>query len=153
MKEFSTSWKSSKQIRKQRKYRYNAPLHLRQKFLSAHLSADLRKKYGVRSIQLRKGDKVKILRGQFAKRECKVERITLKRESVFLSGVEVIKKDGNKVQFPLKASSLMIIELDLSDKKRKMKLEQKKPSAISDQGTKLGKTSEKTKENTAAKKK
>lgn len=128
MIEFSTKWKSSKQIRKQRKYRYNAPLHLKQKFLSAHLSVDLRKKYGLRSLQLRKGDKIKIMKGQFAKRECKVERVNLKKELVFLSGIESIKKDGNKVQFPFKASNLMLIELDLSDKKRKSKLEQKKSS-------------------------
>ncbi len=43
-KKFSTSWKASRQIRKQRKYRENAPLHLRNKFMTANLSKELRKK-------------------------------------------------------------------------------------------------------------
>ena len=44
-KKFSESWKSSKQVRKQRKYRYNAPLHIKQKFVNVHLAKELRKKY------------------------------------------------------------------------------------------------------------
>src|SRR3989338_176397 len=42
---FSTKWKESKQPRKQRKYRANAPLHLRKKFVNVNLSKELRKKY------------------------------------------------------------------------------------------------------------
>jgi large subunit ribosomal protein L24 len=122
-KKFATSWKSSIQVRKQRKYRYNAPLHIKQKMLSVHLSAELRKKHGLRSIQLRKGDKVKILRGQFKKKEGKVDRVNLKQQRVFVVGIETIKKEGSKVPFPLTPSNLMITELELSDKKRKKKLE------------------------------
>ena len=70
---FSGSWVKSKQPRKQRKYRYNAPLHIRQKFVGAHLSRELRKKYGKRSASLRKGDNVKIMRGQFRNKSGKVE--------------------------------------------------------------------------------
>ena len=125
MKNFSRSWKRSTQARKQRKYRYQAPLHLKQKLMHAHLSKELRTKYGRRSIQLRKGDKIKVMVGQFAKKEGKVEKINLKRERVFITGVEIIKKDGSKILFPLKASNLMILDLELSDKIRKAKLESK----------------------------
>jgi len=54
-KKFSNSWKASKQVRKQRKFRYNAPLHIKHKFLSAHLSKELMKKYGTRNIPVKKG--------------------------------------------------------------------------------------------------
>ena len=47
-KDFSKSWKSSRQPRKQRKYVFNAPLHIRHKLVSANLSKELRKKYGKR---------------------------------------------------------------------------------------------------------
>ena len=124
-KSFSTSWKRSTQPRRQRKYRYNAPLHVKQKLVHVHLSADLRKKYDTRNVQVRKGDKIKILRGKFSKKEGKVERVNLKRERVFVTGIEFIKKDGSKVYAPLSPSNLMIIELNLDDKKRKKKLEQK----------------------------
>jgi len=117
---------NSVQARKQRKARYSATLHQQQKFMHVHLSPELRKKYGRRSIQLRKDDKVKILRGNFRKKEATVERVDLKREKVYLSGVETIKKDGSKVASPSRPSNLMIITLNLSDKKRKAKLEGKK---------------------------
>jgi large subunit ribosomal protein L24 len=120
---FSTTWKSSTQPRKQRKYRYNAPLHIKQKMLHTHLSPTLRKKYETRNTQIKKGDKIKILRGQFSKKEGKVNRVDLKNEKVFVDGIEIAKKDGPKIPFPLRSSNLMIVELDLSDKKRKQKLE------------------------------
>ncbi|MCX6748284.1 MAG: 60S ribosomal protein L26, partial [Candidatus Pacearchaeota archaeon] len=47
---FSVNWLGSSQARKQRKYRANAPLHLRHKLMNANLSKDLRKKLGKRSI-------------------------------------------------------------------------------------------------------
>ncbi|MCD6275005.1 MAG: 50S ribosomal protein L24, partial [Candidatus Aenigmarchaeota archaeon] len=47
---FSKSWVKSKQPRKQRKYRHNAPKHIRQKFMHANLSKELREKYNRRSL-------------------------------------------------------------------------------------------------------
>lgn len=122
---FAKTWKKSTQPRKQRKYRYNAPLHVKQKLVHVHLSADLRKKYVTRNVQVRKGDKVKVMRGQFAKKEGKVERVDLKREKVYVTGIEVIKKEGTKLPVALNPTNLMIIDLELSDKKRKAKLENK----------------------------
>ncbi|MCD6381372.1 MAG: 50S ribosomal protein L24, partial [Candidatus Aenigmarchaeota archaeon] len=64
-KKFSKKWVSSKEPRKQRKYRYNAPLHIRQKLVSAHLTKELRNELGIRSLPVRKNDRVKIMRGKF----------------------------------------------------------------------------------------
>lgn len=118
-KHFSTSWKASSQPRKQRKYRYNAPLHVRQKLVHVHLSSELRQKHGSRAMQVRKGDKVKVLCGKFRKQEGKVERVELKRERVFVTGMDYTKKNGTKVLVPLRPSNLMIVVLDLADKRRK----------------------------------
>ena len=122
---FSTAWKSSTQPRKQRKYTYPPPLHIKQKFLHVHLSSELRQKYGHRNAQIKKGDKIKVLRGNFAKKEGRVERVLLKLGKVFVNGVEIIRKNGTKVPFPLHPSNLLIVELELNDKKRKAKLESK----------------------------
>jgi len=122
---FSTTWKKSVQPRKQRKYRYNAPLNIQQKFMHVHLSPELRKKYLTRNTQLRTGDKIKILKGEFKKKEGKVERISLKKERVFITGIERIKKEGTKILVSFHPSNLMIMELSLDDKKRKQKLESK----------------------------
>jgi len=125
-KKFSLSWKSSKQSRKQRKYRYNSPFHIKRRFISTHLAKELRDKYKKRSIGLKKGDKVKIMRGQFKGKTGKVERIDIKRSSVYITGIEVIKKDGTKTLFPFNPSNLLITELSIDDKKRQQILDRKK---------------------------
>lgn len=125
MKHFSRAWKSSGKPRKQRKYRSSAPLHIRQKLAHSHLSKDLRKKYGKRSAGLRKGDRVKVMRGQFRKHEGKVENINLRGTSVLVSGVEAAKKDGTKKLLRLHPSNLMITEMNFDDKLRQKILERK----------------------------
>ncbi len=125
-KKFSRNWRKSKQPRKQRKYRYNAPLHIKQMFMRAHLSKELRKKYNRRSLGLKKGDKIKIMRGQFKKKIGKIDRVDLKKSYVYVTGIEVIKKDGTKTFYPLKPSNLMITELNLDDKKRQKIIDRKK---------------------------
>jgi len=118
-KKFSTAWKSSKQPRKQRKYLANAPLHLRRKLLSVNLSKELRKKYSIRNIPVKKDDKVKILRGKYKKKQGKIIEIKYKISKVCVEGIQVKKQDGSKVNFKLQPSNLQIIELNLEDSKRK----------------------------------
>ena len=49
---------ASSKARVQRKNQANATAHVKRKMLSAHLSAELRAKYGVRSARVCKGDTV-----------------------------------------------------------------------------------------------
>src|SRR3989344_4716648 len=114
-KDFSKSWKSSKQPRKQRKYRANAPLHIKRKFLSAPLSKELKKKYNKKSHQKRKEDKVKIMRGQFKKKEGKVTHTNVKKTRIHVDGVQVTKRDGSKAFYGIHPSNVMLTELNLSD--------------------------------------
>ena len=124
-KVWSKSWKGSKQPRKQRKYAYNLPMHLARKLLSSILSKDLRQKYGKRNIPLRVGDKVKIMVGQFKGKTGKVETVLLSSARVYVEGINMVKKDGSKVNYPLHASNLMLVEPNLDDQKRKKMLERK----------------------------
>ena len=117
-KSYSPSWISSTQRRKQRKYRHNAPLHIKQRFMNAHLSPELRKKHGKRSIELRVGDEVLVMRGQFKDKKAKVEKVFIKRSVVYLSKIELIKKDGTKTSYPLNPSNLMVTALNADDKRR-----------------------------------
>jgi len=120
---FSTSWTKSTQIRKQRKYRFNAPLHVKQKFMRVHLSKELRSKHGKRAVQIRKGDTAKVLRGSYKGKEAKVDRVNIKQGQIYLTGIEKNKKDGSKLAVAFTPSNLMITILLLQDKKRKAKLE------------------------------
>ncbi len=124
-RKFSKSWNSSKQPRKQRKYRYNAPLHVRNKFMSVHLSKVLREKYKKRNLSLKKGDSVKVLRGGLKGKTGKVDRIDVKKTKVYITGMETTKKDGTKAFFPFQPSNLIITELNLDDKKRMKSIERK----------------------------
>lgn len=125
MKSFSKSWISSTKPRKQRKYRFNAPLHKKRKFLSARLSKDLTKKHNTRNIPLRKGDRVKIVRGNYKGTLGKIDRINLKRERIFVEGTERTKRDGTKSLYPIHPSNVIIYDLVLDDKMRKQMLERK----------------------------
>ncbi len=117
-RKFTKSWKSSKQPRKQRKYQRNAPLNIKHRFLSVLLSDQLREKYQKRNIPVKKGDTVKILRGQFKKKSGKVTKVFLKKTRVHVEGMDLVKKDGSKVPYSIHPSNLMITELTLDDKKR-----------------------------------
>jgi large subunit ribosomal protein L24 len=117
-KDFSKSWKSSKKPNKQRKFRFNAPLHIKGKFLNAHLSKELRQKYKTRALRLRLGDKVKIMRGQFKKQEGKIEEVDIKKSVVYVSKVEHTKRDGTKARYPIQPSNVMIVEINTDDKRR-----------------------------------
>jgi large subunit ribosomal protein L24 len=119
-KQFSTAWKASSQPRKQRKYLAKAPLHIKRKFLNVNLSKDLRKKYGMRNISVRKGDIVKIMKGKFKKKTGKILEVKTKKAKVYVEGMQVKKLDGSKVNIPFRTSNLQIIELNSEDKKRKI---------------------------------
>jgi len=122
---FSTTWNASKKPRKQRKFQHNAPLHIKKKFLGVHLDKELRKTYSTRTIRIRSGDKVVVLRGKFKKLIGKVESVDTKNANVFVVGADVQRKDGTKGLYPINPSNLKIIELNLDDQRRKKSLTRK----------------------------
>lgn len=134
---FSTSWLSSIQPRKQRKYFYNAPLHKKHKFLSAQLSKSLREKYGKRNLPLRKGDEVLVMRGSFRKKKAKITSTNLKASRIILEGIQRSKKDGTKVNVYFRPSSLQIQSLNIEDRERLASLTKNKPVKGSKQDKKL----------------
>ncbi len=103
--------------RKQRRRARNAPLHKKQKMAHAKVSKEGRKLYG-KKLQLRKGDEVIVMRGDFKGIKGKVEKVDLKKSTAFVSGVELIKNDGSKVKRPIHVSNLLIINPNTNDSKR-----------------------------------
>lgn len=117
----STSAKPSKQ----RKRLYNAPYHLRGKIMSAHLSDELRRTYNTRSLPVRVGDVVRIMRGDYKGVEGKITRIDRKKYRIYIEGVTRQKADGTTVYVPVHPSNVMITKLNLDDKYRKEILERR----------------------------
>ncbi len=129
-KKFSRTWVRSKQPRKQRKYRYNAPNHIRRKMISAHLSPSLRKEYKRRSIPVRKGDEVVVMKGSFKGVQGKITRIDTKKLKIYIENVKRKKTSGQDVEVPIDPSNVKIINLNLEDKKR-LKIVKRHSSSIS----------------------
>ncbi len=115
---------ASAKPRKQRKGRANAPLHIRHRMIACHLDRPLRLEYSVRSVPVKKGDTVKILRGSEGVKgmEAKVANVDLKYLTLTLEGVTIPKADGTQKVRPIQPSNCIITKLDLSDPSRKDKL-------------------------------
>ncbi len=104
---------------------YRAPLHQKARQIVAPLSTELREKYGIKRVRVRKGDRVLIVRGSFKGHEGKVVRVDLKKVRIFVEGANLTKADGTEVPFPIHPSKVVVTELDLSDPLRKEKIEGK----------------------------
>ena len=99
------------QPRKQRKRLYDALLHDKQKLVGAHLSKELRKDKKKRSLPIRKGDRVKIVRGMFKGKSGKVVSVKLVKMKIFVEGMLVKKQSGKEVLAAIQPSNVIITEL------------------------------------------
>ena len=117
------SWKGSKQPRKQRKYRANAPYHLKKKFLSATLSDELEEKLGTGTLPVREGDEVEIMRGEFSGLSGKVQDIDYDDYRIYLDSIDRERVDGTDTKVALDPSNLRLIKLELDDERRLEKFE------------------------------
>ncbi|MFQ5406642.1 MAG: 50S ribosomal protein L24 [Candidatus Micrarchaeia archaeon] len=115
------SKKMSKQPRKKRRLAYNAPLHKKRKNLSAHLSKDLKAKLGKRSLIIKTGDKVKILRGQFKSSSGKVSKVETFSSKIFVEKIIAKKQSGKEVQVGITPSNVVITEAAEREQKKKQK--------------------------------
>ena len=110
--------------RKNRKAHFTAPSHIRRKIMSAPLSKDLRAKYSVRAVPIRRDDEVVIVRGHFHDREGKVTQVYRKKFCIHVERVTRDKANGQTVPIPIHPSKVMITKLKL-DKDRKALLDRK----------------------------
>jgi len=117
-KDWSSHWKSSSKPGKQVKYKENAPLHIRHKLMASHLNKDLKKQYGRRSFPVRKGDKVKVMRGEYHGTIGEITKVDAKHYKVLVKGAEEKTKAGPTRFYPIAPSNLLLISLNLEDKKR-----------------------------------
>lgn len=109
----------------QRKAFYNAPLHLRHKLASAHLSRELRDKLGIRSLPVVVGDRVMIMKGDHKGKTGKVAEVDLKGLWVKVEGITRKKADGTEVLMKFRPWNLLILDLNLKDKWRRRIIERR----------------------------
>mmetsp|Transcript_13199 Transcript_13199/g.28478 ORF Transcript_13199/g.28478 Transcript_13199/m.28478 type:complete len:146 (+) Transcript_13199:35-472(+) len=128
---FSPSVSSSR--RKARKAHFNAPSSVRRIIMSSALSSELRKKYHVRSMPVRKDDEVSVVRGTYKGREGKVIQCYRKKWVIHIDRITREKQSGATVQVGIHPSKCVITKLKL-DKDRKNILERKNKEAKSAKG-------------------
>lgn len=116
---------------KSRKRRFNAPNHIKRKFMSAPLSPSLKSQYGTRSMPVRKDDTVTITKGDRRLTEGKVIRVDVKRGHIYVEGVTRNRMDGSTVQIPIRPENVMITRLVLDDDRRRRILDRKGFQSIS----------------------
>ena len=135
--------KPVKDPRKQRKRLYDAPAHLRHKLMAAPLSPELVSSKGAKALPIRKGDTVRVVRGDHLGFEGKVSRVDLKRYRIFLEGLTREKVDGTNIFVSVHPSKVIIKNLKLDDKWRKAIVERKKELELPKKEKKVVKTAEK----------
>ncbi|KAH8816335.1 60S ribosomal protein L26 [Xylogone sp. PMI_703] len=107
---------------KSRKAHFDAPSSVRRTIMSAPLSKELREKYNVRSIPIRKDDEVLVVRGSNKGREGKVTSVYRLKYIIHVERVVKEKSSGQSVPLGLHPSKVVITKLKL-DKDRENILE------------------------------
>ena len=122
---------------KQRKAQANAPLHVKRKRVRARLQLDTpdERLAGLRSVTIRVGDTVRVVRGDFAhggkrvggKRNAdplsgKVLSVDSKTGRLSIEGATATKSDNREEAVPVHASNVVVTKLDETDKLRMQNL-------------------------------
>ena len=87
------------------------------------LSTELRERYKRKTIKPRKGDSVKIIRGEFKGIEGKITRVFPPHGTINVEGVTREKQKGGTSPVPVQSSNVMVTSVVVEDKTRRRKLE------------------------------
>lgn len=106
----------------ERKRFYESRMHERTKRMHVHLSKDLRGKLKQkkRSVLVRAGDKVKVMRGPGKGKSTKVVRVSHQKMKVYLEGITVRNARGKETMQPLQPSNLLLLELEQTKERQKL---------------------------------
>lgn len=122
---------------KQRKAQYNAPIHVKRKRVRARLQLDKpdARLAGVRTVTIRVGDTVRVIRGDLAhggkrvggKRKGdpttgKVLNINSDGGRIFVEGATATTSDNKEEALSVHASNVVVVKLDETDKLRMQSL-------------------------------
>merc|ERR550517_1225012 len=97
---------------KSRKRHFSAPSHVRRRLMSAPLSKELRTKYGVRSMPVRKDDEVQVVRGHYKGQQVgKIVQCYRKKFRVYIERIQREKANGATVNVGIHPSKVVIVKL------------------------------------------
>jgi large subunit ribosomal protein L24 len=93
---------------------------------AAPLSSNLKGTHGIKTLPVRSGDTVRIMRGDHKDFEGKITRVDTGKYRIYVEGLTREKVDGTTISVPVHPSKVMITNLNLDDKWRKEILARKK---------------------------
>lgn len=111
---------------RQRKMMFQADAHARRRFFTAALSKELRNSQRINGLSVRRGDTVRVMRGDHKGFEGKVSRVDTRKYKVYVEGLTREKVDGTAIPVSVHPSKIMITNLNLDDKWRKKIVERRK---------------------------
>ena len=110
---------ATSQPRKKRKALMHAPNHLVKRLLRVHLGKDLRLRQKKRALLAKKGDKVRIVRGDHRKAEGKITEVDAIEGRLFIEGILQKKQGGKEIFAPIDPSNCILIEWNEPKRKEK----------------------------------
>eukprot|EP00249_Psilotum_nudum_P009085 c21699_g2_i1 orf=536-979(-) len=119
--------------RKSRRAHFTAPSSVRRILMSAPLSSELKNKYNVRSVPVRKDDEVQVVRGTYKGREGKVVQVYRRKWVIHIERITREKVNGATVNVGIHPSKVLITKLKL-DKDRKSLLDRKGKGRAAEKG-------------------
>ncbi len=111
---------SPKSPRKQRNLIKKSPLHAHKNMLKCRLDEFLREEYAMRSLVPKKGDLVRVMRGQFRDTEGKIASVNYSKVRLYIDSATTTKSDGKEIQIPVHPSNALLVKLELDDARKKI---------------------------------
>jgi len=105
--------------RRQRRAVFEATTAERRRRMTVPLSRELRTRFHRRSIPLRKGDTVRVMKGSYIGREERVQKISHRDYSVTLDNVTLKSGEEKLKPLPIRTNHLLIVRLNLADEWRR----------------------------------
>merc|ERR1712088_312434 len=119
-----------------------APSHIRRKLMTAPLSKDLKQKYGVRSMPIRKDDEVQVVRGHYKGQQVgEVVQCYRKKFCVYIERIQREKANGASVFVGIHPSKVCIVKLKM-DKDHKSIIDRRAKGRAEATGKDKGKYTE-----------
>ncbi|KAI5639507.1 ribosomal proteins l26 eukaryotic, l24P archaeal domain-containing protein [Phthorimaea operculella] len=130
--------------RKSRKRHFSAPSHIRRVLMSAPLSKELRQKFNVKSMPIRKDDEVQVVRGHYKGQQVgKVVQVYRKKFVVYIERIQREKANGASAYVGIHPSKCVIVKLKMN-KDRKAILDRRAKGRLAALGKDKGKYTEET---------
>ncbi|CAB3382935.1 large ribosomal subunit protein uL24 [Cloeon dipterum] len=128
--------------RQNRKRHFTAPSHVRRRLMSSPLSKELRSKYNVKTMPIRKDDEVQVVRGHYKGQQVgKVVQVYRKKFVVHIERIQREKANGASTYVGIHPSKVVIVKLKM-DKDRKKIIERRAEGRAKAKGLEKGKYSE-----------